>query len=152
MQAHIDEWKLLKDEVAPEMRDSNLLAMFLAIIPQDYANQLSEDPAVKTFTDALARCEAKSKRLNTARLAQVHQQKREQSVRAGPSVPFVHQVQEAAQPEGPKDQLVEMMKNLSSTVAAALKDNAGRGRDRQRTRSPQRDRSESPRKWETTHA
>ena len=48
MQVHLDEWLLLKQEVAPNLEDRVAKQKLLAIIPKDYAEQLGEDPAIIT--------------------------------------------------------------------------------------------------------
>ena len=91
LQAHVDEWLLLRDEVARGIPDANVLPMFLAILPKDYQDQLEEDPTVKTFQDAKARVTAKCRRLNQARLANLAQTKREAAIKgARASQSFVH--------------------------------------------------------------
>ena len=91
MQAHIDEWLLLRSEVGASIPDSNVMPMFLQILPKDLQEQLEDDPTVKTFRDALDRVTAKCRRLNQARLTKLAQTKREDALRKTRSSPsLVH--------------------------------------------------------------
>ena len=155
LQAHVDEWVLMRDEVAPEMHDRNLLPMFFDILPKDYSEQLQEDPSIQSLNDAIARVTAKCRRLNQARLAHVQQAKREAAVKAGSTASFVHAATPAdavppAQPAAMQptvDTMAMMAKTIAETVSAALKQDAPRGRDQRRDRNTRRDRSESPNLW-----
>ena len=68
---------MLKDEVASEMSDNNLLPLCCRILPRDYAEKLMEDPTCTTAGEAMNRMNATCKRMKTVRIAKLQQQKGE---------------------------------------------------------------------------
>ena len=143
LQAQVDDWKLLRQEVGAGIPDGNILPMFLAILPTDYQAQLEEDPTVKTFKDALSRVEAKCRRLNQNRLAKLAQTKREDAVkRSGSSQSFVHMAASeppADAPATPVAELAKQLENMSTVMAAMQKQLRGRAPARGPRTSPRRD-------------
>ena len=175
LQSHIDEWQLLRQEVAGGTPDGTLLLQFYYILPQAYSEQLQDDPTCDSLEEAMKRAGAKCRRYNQTRLAKLEHDRREATIKDKGPMPFVHAAvppqlpaQSPAQSPQPTptptpQTINDLTKHVTEAVVAAIRSKGkgkgkgdkgdrrstspgGRGRGRY-TGASARQRSESPKLW-----
>lgn len=146
LQTRVDEWLLLKEDVARGTPDKSPLLGVYDILPQEYAEQLKDDPSVATLDAAIERVTTQCRRHNQTRLAQLARTKRQAALKQAGVTSFVHAAQRPSTQNIP-----DLTKPITETVVAAMENNVPPRERQPRRDMPRRekDRSASPLLWRT---
>ena len=133
--SHVDQWWGECQEHAADWPAELLFEMFMQMLPQDVETEMRRIKDIATIQQAYAYIQAEQGRLNSERLARVHEQRRKQELEAKPQEAYINAL---------NAENTDIMEQL---IAAMEKRLQNRKPDAARPTS-----QISDPKWETAHA